>query len=252
MRRLLLAAVLAFAAPAVLVHAQAHAQAQAKAPAAVAPAKPKRELLILDAKAFDTALVVPKPPAEGSPAQAADLAELHRIEKARTPERLARAKWDGEHEDTTIYAAVIPGFDLKALPATARALETLENDQKVMAGLSKAYFKRPRPWVADPSLLGCERNLKKPLTSYPSGHATLGYSLAGVLENLMPEKAKAIRARADDYAYSRLVCLAHYPTDVEAGRVLGGWVAAQMLKSPAYRPQLEAARAELKAAGLTR
>jgi acid phosphatase (class A) len=247
MRRLLLASVLAFAVQGGLASAQT-APAQAAAPAAGHPAG---ALLILDAQSFDPGRLIPPPPPEGSDVQKRELATLRQIQQTRTPERLAQAKSDGDHEDITIYSAAIPGFDLKALPATARALETVDHDQKILAGIAKGWFKRPRPWMADPSLDGCERNTKKPLTSYPSGHATLGYSLAGVLEALMPEKAQAIRARADDYAYSRLVCLVHYPSDVDGGRVLGGWVAAQMLQSPAFRAQFDAARAELKAAGLT-
>jgi acid phosphatase (class A) len=71
-----------------------------------------------------------------------------------------------------------------------------------------------------------------------------------VLEALLPSKADAIRARADDYAYSRLVCGVHYRSDIEAGRILGTWIGRSMLASSAFKPQLEAAQAELQAAGL--
>ena len=66
---------------------------------------------------------LPPPPEEGSEAHKADLADLHRIIAARTPERLAQAKWDDEHEDPSAYYATIGGgFDLKTLPATAALL----------------------------------------------------------------------------------------------------------------------------------
>lgn len=245
MRARISAAVLAFALSA------GAALAQAPAVPAVQPSH-VRVLQVLDRATFDPARVLPPPPAADSKAHAAELAELRQLQRTRTPERLARAQWDQAHEDITIYNTTLgPRFDLEALPATRRALMTVRNDQSIIANIAKANFKRPRPWVEDSSLDGCERNLKKPLTSYPSGHATLGYSLAGVLESLIPEKSEAIRTRADDYAQSRLVCLVHYRSDVEASRKLGAWVAAQMLNSPAFKAQLEAARAELKAAGLT-
>jgi len=245
MRRLLLAAVLIFAAHGGLASAQ-----PAPPPAGVA-AHAKRVPLILDARAFDPGRVLAPPPPAGSGIEKAELAVLHQIQTTRAPERLEQARQDDEHEDVFIFSAAIgPAFDLNALPATRRALETVANDQAILAKIAKDDFKRPRPYVIDPTLESCERSTAKPLTSYPSGHATLGYSLAYVLQALLPQKADAIGARADDYAYSRLVCGVHYRSDVEAGRVLGTWVGKAMLTSPAFQPQLEAARAELKAAGL--
>jgi acid phosphatase (class A) len=244
MRRFLIAASLVLAAPAGFVWAQPEA----------APAQAhKRVLIILDAKAFDPGLVLRQPPQEGSDAQAAELAALRQIMRARTAERLEQAKWDDAHEDVYIFSAALgPAFDLKALPATSRVLETVRNDQAILANVAKDYFKRPRPFVADPGLDGCDHAKTKPLTSYPSGHATLGYSLGYVLAQLVPEKADAIRARADDYAFSRMVCEMHYRSDLEASRTLGEWVGQQMMQSPAFKADLDAARAELKAAGLTR
>ena len=61
----------------------------------------------------------------------------------------------------------------------------------------------------------------RPLRSYPSGHATMGYSLGIVLAALIPEKAQAILARAADYAYSREIRGDPYHADVEASHALG-------------------------------
>ena len=72
-----------------------------------------------------------------------------------------------------------------------------------------------------------------------------------MLANLIPEKSQIILARAEDYAYSREVCGAHYHSDTEASHVLGSVVAEKMLASPKVAPMLEAARAELVAAGLS-
>jgi hypothetical protein len=49
-----------------------------------------------------------------------------------------------------------------------------------------------------------------------------------------------------------MVCAMHYRSDVEASRVVGAWVAETMLKDPKFQPDLDAARAELKAKGLVR
>ena len=128
------------------------------------------------------------------------------------------------------FATLGPQFDLNKLPATAKLMAVVDNEQSVAANIVKRYFLRNRPWAIDPSLVACDyRPNAPPLTSYPSGHATLSYSEGYILAQLMPEKAQPILARAQEYAYSRVVCGAHYPTDIEASHVLGVELAMMML-----------------------
>ena len=72
-----------------------------------------------------------------------------------------------------------------------------------------------------------------------------------VLAQVMPEKSQAILARSAEYAENRLICGVHYRSDVAAGEAIGTVIGQDMLHSPAFRADLEAARAELKAAGLS-
>ncbi len=222
-------------------------------PAAVAPppVKAKKALQVLTADQIDAALLLAPPPAEMGPAHKAELAELHRIIDAKTPERFAQARWDDDHEDpSAFYATIGGGFDLKTLPATAALLAVVMNDQSYAASAAKKTFPRKRPWAIDATVQTCDPN-DKPLTSYPSGHATMGYTVAAVLARLMPEKAQALQARAVDYAFSREVCGSHYPSDTEASHVLGAVVATDLMTSPALQPRIAAARAELRAAHFT-
>ncbi len=221
--------------------------------AAVLLASPALAMAQPSAVSLDTikpAVILPPPPAEGSTQQRAELAELHDIQSARTPDRLAQAQWDDAHEDATAFATAIgPAFDLKALPKTAALLAQVQTAQEKLASEAKAYFHRARPFVVDPNLIGCSRGTKA-YTSYPSGHATMAYTIAPVLEALMPAKAQAIAKRADDYAYSRLVCEVHYRSDLRAGQILGTWAATALLRAPDLQSGLEAAKQELAAAGL--
>ena len=226
--------------------------AQTPAAAPMAAAKPQKTLKVLTPDQVDPARLLPPPPVDGSAMQKADLAEVQRIYRSRAPDRYAQAKWDDTHEDSMLFASTLgPNFDLAKLPETAKLLALLENDQSVSANMAKRYFLRNRPWAIDPSLVACDyKPNAAPKTSYPSGHATLGYSVGTVLANLIPEKSQAILARAAEYAYSREVCGAHYGSDVEASHVLGTVVALQFMASPQIQPMLEAARAELRAAHL--
>lgn len=246
--------IIAVIASALLIVAagEAIAQPPAQASAPAAP-RPKKTLKVMTPEQVDPARMLPAPPADGSDAQKAELAEIQRLYRTRTPERLAQAQWDDTHETSALFAALLgPAFDLSRLPRTAELLSLVENEQSVSANIAKRHFLRNRPWAIDPSLRACDyKPGADPKTSYPSGHATLSYSVGLVLANLIPEKSEPILARAAEYAYSREICAAHYPSDTEASHVLGTVVAMDLLASPQVAPMLAASRAELRAAHLT-
>jgi acid phosphatase (class A) len=203
-------------------------------------AKPKPALM-LSAAEIDPARLLPPPPAEGSFTAKAELAELHTIETARTPEASAHAKSDDVTKDASIFAGAMgSGFDLAKLPATAKLMGDVRREEKAAVDVAKGFFKRKRPWIVDDSLKSCSRE-DEPLSSYPSGHATMGYSMAMVLADLAPEKGQALLARAQDYATSRMVCSMHFRADVTAGQVLGTAVALELLRNPAFRADRDAA-----------
>ncbi|MDE2182594.1 MAG: phosphatase PAP2 family protein [Alphaproteobacteria bacterium] len=189
--------------------------------------------------------LLPAPPADGSPAAKAEMDELHRIEATRTPDQFAKALADDRDEDITAFYGVMGrGFDLKQLPKTARLFADVKAEEKAAAKLAKNTFRRKRPWIVDPALKTCASD-DAPLSSYPSGHSTMGYAMATVLAALAPEKAPAIMARARQFAENRLVCSMHFRSDIAAGQVLGTVVAVELMHKPAFMTEFEAARAEL-------
>jgi acid phosphatase (class A) len=230
---------------------------------ALAQNAPTKKLKVLTSTEADPGRLLPPPPADGSENQRKELAEVEKLVKTRTPERFAQAKWDNDHEDPTAFAAVIgTGFDLNKLPVTAKLLDLALNDQSVIASASKEYFHRKFPVAAAGAAVSnyhdwtCDDEVAKPtdrpLRSYPSGHSTMGYSIGIVLAALIPEKSQAILARAADYAYSREVCGDHYHSDIEASHALGNAIGITLLKNETLKPQIEASRAELRAAHLTK
>ena len=197
---------------------------------------------------LDPALILPRPPKDDAAATLEGLAELHRIEASRTPERLAQARHDDELEDVRAIADVLgPAFDLERFPATATLFADLRNEDSVAAKRAKKLFERTRPWSADATLNPCHKDdaIK---SSYPSGHATMGYAAGAMLADLMPGNAGIILGRAADYAESRLVCGVHYRSDIEASQVLGTVLVVKLMEKPAFRAEVDAARAELTAA----
>ena len=225
------------------------AQMPAPAPAAASLPMPseKPELHYLSAADLLPQRLLALPPVRGSVEEAEELATLHAMIAHASPERLAQAKWDDEHEDPSIFNAAL-GRDLTKLPQTWALLVSVQDEAEAAAGIAKDAFGRERPFGIDETLPTCVAvDRAKALRSYPSGHAVLGYSVGWVLARIYPAMAHVILARAVDYARSRELCGAHFPADTEASHVLGTVVAERLLSDPRLADRLAAARAELAA-----
>ncbi len=206
--------------------------------------------LLVPLEQFDVRAVLHAPPAEGSAQTAAELAELHRIEAARSPAALARAKADAADESVFLFRTVFgAGFTPARLPKTAAFFDRLQAEEEAETDVAKQFWHRPRPGLADATLHPCKVSHS---ASYPSGHATDAYLIGLVLAGVAPERRDAILDRAADFAHNRMVCGMHYASDVEAGRLAGTALAAVMLADSRIRADLAPVRRELKAAGFTR
>jgi acid phosphatase (class A) len=200
---------------------------------------------------IDVTRILPPPPADGSPTQMAELAEVEQAVATRTPDALAQATADDRLENPMIYRSVIgDGFDLDKLPQTAKLFAEVMSAQRTAANNAKDFFKRARPWVAVPDLKTCGPRGINWHSSYPSGHATMGYATGVVLAALIPEKAQAILTRASGYAENRIVCGMHFRRDIVAGQVLGTVVAVTLLHDADFKAEFDAAERELKATHL--
>ena len=69
-----------------------------------------------------------------------------------------------------------------------------------------------------------------------------------VLTELAPERVDALLQRGMAFGQSRVVCNVHWQSDVEAGRLVGAAVVAQLRTRPEFAEQLTAVRAEVAAA----
>src|ERR1700690_286040 len=121
MKRIAVCVVWALLAPAVKVPAQATRQARAAAAA-------KQAAYYYNPAGLNLVVLVPAPPAVDSTANKTELAELHRIEQARTPEQAAAAKRDEDEEDMFAFKTVLGAdFNPEALPLTAALSEHVKN-----------------------------------------------------------------------------------------------------------------------------
>jgi acid phosphatase (class A) len=217
------------------------AQTMASSAAGAAP----KAAYYYDPTVLDLADLIPNPPADRSLEQVAELAELHKIETARTPEEIAEAKADDSEEDIFVFKPVFGAWlNAKDLPALAQLDAHLRSEADVAAGPLKVQFARPRPYQADKTLHPVCGLTEKP-NSYPSGHALTGYLGALTLAEMVPQKRVEILARADRYAHNRLVCGVHYPSDVEASRSVAYAIFGYMMATPKFRQDVAAAKIEV-------
>jgi len=220
--------------------------AQTMKPAKPAGAIPKTPYYF-DPSVLNLIDLIPPPPPVNSAANKAELTELHRIEKARTPSQVSAARSDEAEEDLFAFSTVLgAGFNPAALPVTAELGTHVKNEQSVAGGALKAIFHRPRPYQTDKSLHPvCDVTMTP--NSYPSGHALTGYLEGFTLAEIVPEKRAEILARADEYPRNRLVCGVHYLSDIEESRRVAYAVFGYMMATPKFQQDLAAARAETRA-----
>ncbi|HEY2660067.1 MAG TPA: phosphatase PAP2 family protein [Caulobacteraceae bacterium] len=202
---------------------------------------------------IDPATLLPAPPTRGSGRERDELGELRALMASRAPDALASARWDDAHEDPSAFAAVLaPTYDLKALPQTVHLLDLAQDTGDAVVARAKTRFRRLRPFRIDPTINGCPTESIGAYSSYPSGTAAFGWVVATVLSDLAPEKAEALRARAEAYGHNRMVCGMHFRSDVEAAKIIGVAVGRDLMAAPELQSQIAAARAEMAAARAVR
>lgn len=206
------------------------------------------DALLLTPAESDAARLLPPPPKPGSPVANAEVAELHAIAVRSAPDMVAAAARDAMDQKPDMFNDAL-GFDAMALPATARLLTAVFEEQAAAGKPAKAFFHRDRPWIVDPTIRTCTKQPPGPAANtYPSGHSTTAFSLGVVLAALMPQKAQIILARAAQAAENRLICGMHFRSDIVAGQQFGTALALRLMEKPAFKAQMAAARAELRAA----
>jgi len=190
--------------------------------------------------------ILVSPPAPDSETTRLELAELHRLQKLRTPDQAARAKADDDEEDIFIFRDLFPGRLVEAdLPALKALSDKIKKDEEVNSLPLKAAFARKRPYNLDKTLAPvCKTKTKD--DSYPSGHTIVGYLMALTMVQIVPERRDDILNRAADYAHNRQICGVHYASDLEASRLFAYHTHAIMTQMPAYQADLIAARKEFR------
>ncbi len=202
----------------------------------------------------DYRLILGPQPVPASPRDRDDVRTVRQLQ------HVDRARWDEANLDARF---VYPRFDTAfgrpvsraTSPAMIRLLNRTLRDVAATTFAAKAVYSRPRPFQRYQLARVCgEMRAPKPDprptggSSYPSGHSAYGWASALILARLDPSRAASLFERAGDYAQSRLICGVHFPSDVEAGRLVAVAVVSRLDAEPMFQADLAQALAELAAA----
>ncbi len=195
--------------------------------------------------------LLPPPPVAGSAALALDEEISKRSLALRDTPRWALATSDADlhfpHAASTFSCALNAPITEADTPRLYRLLRRTLTDFGLSTYAAKNHYNRPRPflWNKAPICTPAEQAFLEKDGSYPSGHTAAGWGWALVLCELAPEQADALLARGLAFGESRNAGNAHWHSDVVQGRTMAAATLARLHAEPAYRADLEAARAEL-------
>ena len=169
------------------------------------------------------------PPAFGSPAFLADLAEVSTISLTRTPAQLAVANfWNLQPSTSSVvgYWDILAsqyiderGLDERAAAHVFALTNAAALDAVIGCWEAKYSYFTIRPSQASASItlpIGLPNH-----PSYPSGHSCMSAAPVEVLSTFFPEHAATLSAKLEEAGLSRIYAGLHYRFDITAGQILG-------------------------------
>ena len=183
------------------------------------------------------------PPRQNSPEQQADMAE---VESAHTNLSVLTTNAAASERRISVFtfASVIGSFfETNRFPKAEIFFRRVSQDTDKAVAAGKMYWNRPRPYVLDTNLFDGEEERFE--GSYPSGHSTLATVLALLLADIFPEQKEAILYKAEEIGWHRVLMAKHYPTDINAGRVLGRGIVQELKRNRRFKQDFREARLEI-------
>jgi len=195
--------------------------------------------------------VLPPVPMPQSEDDNADVTLLQLWRRAENSPRWQLAKADAELSYSRFAEAYGADIDPAKTPLLFHLLERVEADVSGPLGQAKEFYHRPRPYQRFPMEHVCGFTttpspdpVSQTGNSYPSGHSVFGWTTALVLAEVAPDRAQTILARAREYGESRIVCAAHFPSDVLGGQLLTAAVFSRLHAVADYNRDLHCAQQE--------
>jgi acid phosphatase (class A) len=200
----------------------------------------------------DSLSLLPEPPAAGSAAFAQDEAVSRAAQKLRDTPRgaLATADADLGFPNAALAFACALGIPItqQYTPRLYLLLRRVLTDAALATNGAKDRYRRVRPFAhySETTCTPADDARLRTSGSYPSGHTSIGWAWALVLTELAPDRTDALLARGRSFGESRLVCNAHWLSDVQEGRTIGAAAFARLQSDAVFLADVDAARLEIQ------
>jgi acid phosphatase (class A) len=226
-------------------------------PAAPVAAKPVPELRpgipagYLGRALPDSLALLPAPPTKGSAGFAQDQAVSRAARTLRGTPRYALASSDADLRFPHVANAFSCALGIPISQQDTPRLYLLLQRSLVDAGLAtyaaKDHYKRTRPFVyyKEATCAPADEAQLRTDGSYPSGHTAISWTWALLLTELSPERADALLARGRAFGENRLICNAHWQSDVLEGRAVAAGAVATLHANADFTADMAAARTEI-------
>lgn len=141
-------------------------------------------------------------------------------------------------------------ISVKTTPHLYTLMQRVLTDAGGSTYVGKNAYNRTRPFVVHDEET-CRKDMEPVLRtdgSWPSGHSAAGWAWGLTLAEVLPARATEVLARGLAFGQSRVICDAHWQSDVDAGRIMGAATVAALHDNPAFVADLAAAKVEVAAA----
>lgn len=212
-----------------------------------------QQFLLTSATAPSSMEILPPPPANDSLVFGVDKAVAEQKFLHHTKKRWLQAKKDaalsGPADVLAVFkeALALP-ISPKNAPAVYRVVAEIMHDEPLATNSAKKHYMRKRPFMyfhqhtCDPAW----EDFLSHNGSYPSGHTTIGWAVALALAEIHPARQDEILKRGYEYGQSRVICGAHWQSDVNEGRVVGSALFASLQAKPRFRQWMQDAHEQLE------
>lgn len=197
----------------------------------------------------DSLAILPPPPAENTVLFLDDKAQYEIGHVLQDSDRMAVAAKDAEYHQFGLAFSEAFGTEIseKHTPLLWQLLTNVLHDSHDYAmRAAKDHYKRVRPFVVykDQTCTPDKDAEMAGTGSYPSGHASFGWATALVLAEINPSRQTEIFQRGYEFGHSRVICGAHWQSDVDNGRIMGAAVVSALHSNPQFINSLGAAKKE--------
>ena len=179
-----------------------------------------------------------------------DVAQYWQAKAERGTERGRQAIADADCSLDALMAgfSMSAGFSIntKTTPALAALLSAASKALTDNANQLKntAFRKRPFVQFGEPSLIPEAETAAVQTSSYPSVTAEVGWGVALLLAEIVPERQNEILTHGFEIGRSRIIAGYNYASDVQAGRIMAAAVLANLHANADFQKLIEKAKKE--------